>query len=802
MIRDYPLIKFVILFSAGILIQFTFQIPVTALLALYIITAILLIIIIVKNNPDKTIDSSIVNPGSWILILLIIITGALCFDLENMGRAEYPFKKGKLSGVRVYGEVKEIELLRNDYFNFIVRSDSVLTGEYSVKQTVVYLCKLKRNGSSINPLFDTLEIGNQVIIEGVIRKGREKRNPFEFDYNAYLNSSGIDALLYIKKISDVQVTDNASAHFANSIYRLRSAINSRISRLYNAEAAGLVKGLLLADKSGIDYGTREQFVNSGVIHVLAVSGLHVGFIAYIFFILFNRFNIYLRYIATIAGLFFFVLLTGSPASVFRASLMASILLVTQMSNRSYNNFNTMAFAALILLLINPNELLNPGFQLSFSAVFSILFFYPIFRDYIYMFERLPVIVGKLLLFFAVSLSAQLGTLPFTLTYFHKLSVIALLSNLLVIPLIGFILSTAIASLIFSVISMWLGEVISKTNEVSIDLLYRFVKFTGSLDFSFFYIPAFSIYDGLLFYFCLFGFVYGLKNLSSPKLKVIYISLLALIFLVYYGKEDKLLRKGFFSIIVIDIGQGDSIFLRFPNGKNALIDGGDSTPGFDNGMRVIYPLLRNLGVENIDYGIVSHMDADHYKGMVSIIEAGMIDTLFKPVTDPENHRDIEFESMMDSLGIPVFYHSESSFNIGSVRIYSLTDTSSLDYKSFDINNKSGIYKIIYGSTSFLFAGDAEKSAEFLLAGSYGSFLKSDVLKVGHHGSKTSTTEKFLDFVDPDIALISAGQFNKFKHPSKSTIDKLKRKKIRILRTDLSGAVILQSNGKEISIVDWR
>jgi competence protein ComEC len=191
----------------------------------------------------------------------------------------------------------------------------------------------------------------------------------------------------------------------------------------------------------------------------------------------------MRYAATIAGLFIFVAITGAPASVFRASIMAAILLISQMSNRSYNNFNTLALAAFILLIINPNELLNPGFQLSFSAVFSILYFYPIFSNYINKIEKMPSVLRKLLLFFAVSFSAQLGTLPFTLTYFHKLSVIALLANLLVIPLIGIIVSTAISSLSLSLISIWIGEAIAVTNEAAISLLYAIVKFSGNLEFT-------------------------------------------------------------------------------------------------------------------------------------------------------------------------------------------------------------------------------------------------------------------------------------------------------------------------------
>jgi len=805
---DYPLIKFIIVFSCGILIQYFLRLDIVLL---FISVSFLIFLLIsleiytyvskIWNNSSSLFQVHVIT--NTLLLLIIMLTGSLHFTIGNISKVEYPFEKGKLAGSIIYGEIKEIELLKKDYFNFFVESDSVLTEEYTGIQDAVYFCKLKRNSSKINSFFDSLAVGNKVKIEGVIRKGREMRNPYEFDYNAYLNSTGINALVYIKNIKDIKVADSAAADLFNFVYQIRKSLAESINELYNTEAAGLVKGLLLADKSGIDYSTREYFINAGVIHVLAVSGLHVGFIAYIFFILFNRFNIYLRYAATIMGLFAFVVLTGAPASVLRASIMAAILLITQLSNRSYNNFNTLALAAFILLVLNPNELFNPGFQLSFSAVFSILYFYPIFRNYMYKFENIPSIIQKLLLFFAVSLSAQLGTLPFTLTYFHKLSIIALFANLLVIPLIGFILSVAISSLFISVFSTWLAGIIAATNELAINILYRFVNYTGSLEFSFMYIQMFSIYDGIVFYIFLFGLFYGIKLLMSFRTRIIFSSLIILCFVIYTQIDNvNLLENGKLNIMMIDIGQGDSIFLQFPNGKNALIDGGDATPEFDNGMRVIIPLLRNLGVEKINYGIVSHMDADHYKGMVSLLESGMIDTIYKPIPDHDHENDAEFEEMLSDLDIPYFYHSEGSFNIGNVKIYSLTDSSSMIYKSFDVNNKSGIYKVLYGSTSFLFVGDAEKPAEILLCKSYRRFLDSDVLKVGHHGSKTSTISELLDYVDPEMALISAGLFNKFKHPSPVTIEKLERKNVEIHRTDLEGAVILQSDGKEISAVNWR
>jgi competence protein ComEC len=166
------------------------------------------------------------------------------------------------------------------------------------------------------------------------------------------------------------------------------------------------------------------------------------------------------------------------------------------------------------------------------------------------------------------------------------------------------------------------------------------------------------------------------------------------------------------------------------------------------------------------------------------------------------KDSIFEDYLNFKEIEYSYYSNDSFEIDGCKVYTMNDTSNYSFNNFDSNNKSGIIKFVYGNTSFLFVGDAEHEAEEYLMSRYREFLNSDVLKVGHHGSKTSTSDLFLDIVKPKIGIISAGLMNKFKHPSKSVISKLKERNIIIRRTDYEGAVILTSNGESINSIDWR
>ena len=214
------------------------------------------------------------------------------------------------------------------------------------------------------------------------------------------------------------------------------------------------------------------------------------------------------------------------------------------------------------------------------------------------------------------------------------------------------------------------------------------------------------------------------------------------------------------------------------------------------------LLKYLGINKIDYTFISHIDADHYRGIFSLIKNGFIKNLYKPKLDSSLNKDVKFEKFLKNYHIPIVYYKKQVFKIDNSRIYVLTDTTFFKNGNFDTNDKSGIIKVIYGNTSILFTGDATKNIEKKYVWVYGKFLKSDILKVGHHGSKTSTSMQFLNYVKPGYALISCGIGNKFHHPNNATINELKDKKIKIERTDLLGAIIMSSDGNNFKIINWR
>ena len=208
-------------------------------------------------------------------------------------------KIDKVKNTTAVGEITKIDLIRNDELIFYLIVDSIYSDEFLIKDELNILCKAKLNSKSIKELYNELKPGNILKVTGFYHKGKERRNPGEFDYDAYLKSKEILGVLNINDISSITILNSETNYFKNAIHQIRITIDNQIKKYYPPETAALLRGLLLADRGEINYETKTQFINAGVVHVLAVSGLHVGYIILIFLFLFGRFNIYLRSVLTI-----------------------------------------------------------------------------------------------------------------------------------------------------------------------------------------------------------------------------------------------------------------------------------------------------------------------------------------------------------------------------------------------------------------------------------------------------------------------------------------------------------------------
>ncbi len=787
--KKYPAILFAVLFISGIFVQKVLVLPIFFMVGAVISLSLILSILLNCSH-------CILIKGVTALFLILFL-GASYLAFYNYGRQNYPFEKVKLKNVTVYGRVTGLELFREYEIRFRLMAEASSVDSLHKTKGLIFLCRIREQDKSrLDSLYPLLADGYSIKVVGAVSKGRERRNPFEFDYQKYLENSGITGLFTVYGSENFAITDSSGKDlFSSTIFNIRKNLDANITSLHNPQSAALLKGLLIGDRSEISDDINTQFINSGVMHVIAISGQHVAYILVIFILLFGRFNIYTRSFFTVLGLLFFLFMTGVSPSVFRAVVMALVVITGYLTNRSVNGYNAIAVSAIILLLIDPNTLFDPGFQLSYTAVLGMMTFGSYFVEQINKLNiKNKLLKGVLYLVF-VSVAAQIGTLPLSLFYFGKLSVIGLLANIIIVPLSGIIISIGIFTLILAPVWNWGALCYAAVNDYLIFAVLWLVKVMGDWKYSFIAINQFNL-TGLISTFFFIGFLILTYKYIQSKIAKVLIILLVTANIFVFSSIDKIdyLPENKLSVIMIDVGQGDAFLIRFPNGKTALVDAGDANQYFDNGRQTILPLLQKLGIQKIDFAFLSHPESDHFGGFVSLIQDGKIAQIFKTKCDSSVKADLLFEKFCLKHRVSVNYYNSFPLAIGNTKIYFLINDEGAKLKS---NDRSGIIKLQYGSTSFLFTGDIERKGEEMLINKYGSFLNCTVLKIPHHGSKTGSSYEFLKLAAPQFAVVSAGRGNRFNHPSEETINRLRLLNINTCRTDREGAVFLVSDGKNIT-----
>jgi competence protein ComEC len=795
--KNYPAIKFTLFFIAGILIDKTASVTIHN----YSIYLLLLTISFISGITfllNKKYKLFAVIP----VYLFAVFAGVFIAEFQKPNYNYLPADIEKQKDFQVYGSIADVELRRESEIVLKLAADSALYPGTKYDKKITLICRIRdEKKNNLDSLYNTILPGNYIAVNGLFMKGKGQRNPGEFDYNKYLSEKGISGILYVYNVIDLKILNPDYEKIQSIIFNIRKSIDIEITKLHQPQTAAFLRGQLLADRSNIDYNAVVEFINSGVVHILAVSGLNVGFIVLIIMIMLGRFNVYLRSILMIMGIIIFLVLTDSQASIVRAVIMSILVITGFMTGRSTNLYNSLAVSALIILLFDPLQLFDPGFQLSYSAVLSIAVIYPVFQKTIIDSGIKSKWMQYLLLFIGISLCAQLGTIPFTLFYFGKLSLVSLFTNLIIIPLSGIIVGIGIFTLILNLFIPMLSFYYAAGNDILNSLMFYIIKIAGNFEYSFLWIRNFSVSDGIIFYVFLVVLIFALISFKSKMAKVFLVSLVFTNILVFCSLDDKnLLADNYMHVLMIDVGQGDAILIKFPDGKTALVDAGEATLNFDNGERVILPLLNHLGIDKIDYGFVSHVDLDHYGGFISLINEGKISRIYKPYLDTLYSKDVRFEKFLKAKGIPVTHYEKGIIKLPAGRVYVLNDYDRS--VKLTTNNGSGLLKIVYGKNCFLFTGDLEHRGEIHYVNDYGSFLKSDVLKVSHHGSKTGSSMDFISLVKPKISLISDGIKNKFGHPSEEVLQRLNEAGSFTARTDKSGAVLLRSDGDNIFAVDWR
>ena len=627
----------------------------------------------------------------------------------------------------------------------------------------------------------------------------ERRNPHDFDYGGWLHSQQIVAHGEIKELIEKR---NAQTVF--SWTNLRGYVQKNIDALFDTQTAPMAKALFLGYKEEISEDTRQNFSRSGLSHIMAVSGLHVGFIlAPIWFIIpflwTKRWGKWAGLILLTVLLFGYSGLTGFSASVSRASLMAWLLTYGKLFNKVRNSVNLTAGAAIILLIINPYQLFDVGFQLSFGAVFTILLLMPEAQRMIpirYRFGK----TGAFATIMIISVVVQAGLFPILTYYFGEFSIAGPIANAFVIPIMTI---TVPAGLLMSLLPASLNPIIAYT-VIPVEWSLLWIEFVaqkiGGNEWSYF-----SISNESLLIFLLWGMVIlFLGSIRIPEMRwKLLITVLVVINLFLVEQITQKSQQNPLRITFLDVGQGDAIHIQTPRDRHILVDVGRWSPGYDSGSRTIIPYLKHNGVDRIDAIILSHPHADHIGGIVSVLKEFDVSVIYQSSYEYESQLYSNYMKTADDLGVPVknVFSGEVLKIDENLRFYVLGPMVK-EAKPSSPNNYSVAVKVVYGHRSVLLTGDAEKGQETELANIYGDFLKSNIYKMGHHGSRTSSTETFLNEVNPEISVASLAFRNRFRHPNLDAVTRTSNYSKENYYTSLEGAVVIETNGKDLQKVDWK
>ena len=669
-----------------------------------------------------------------------------------------------------------------------------------------------------------LEYGDKIFITGEFQEPQGMRNEGGFNYKEYLKSLNIYGSVKAKNIKVIE--QNKGNIFMNFTYKISDEIKENIEEFMGEKYSGLLLGLLLGDSSKIDENIEENFKITSLTHILAVSGAQVSYIIVAMYSLLKRkIGIQKTRVVIIASLIFYTALTGFSPSIVRAGIMGIILMISGLVFRKNDIINSIAISLFFMLVYNPFLLENVGLQLSYLGTIGIIGFNKTIililkniqirnRKWKYKINRkLILLISKIKEILAVTMSASLAVVPVMIYHFNLFGTYFLITNLLASIIIGPITLLGTLLVIISFISINIAKILSYILKFLIDILL-FISSFSKLPISKIYIPTPTITFIIIIYLSLIIslFIYKVFHERNPNTTILRVrNLLALVKYKFKQNRDDVIKKIIIISIIIslcmifiprdlqinfvDVGQGDSTFIITPKNKTILIDGGGSNTGsFDVGENTLLPYVLDKGYNKIDFMIISHFDSDHVGGLLTILEEIKVEKILIAKQEEQSENYKRFLNIVKEKNIPVIIGKEGDkINIEKDLYLDILFPESEQIEENVINNNSLVFNIHYNNFSMLFTGDIEEIAEKrIIEITNKSRLKADIIKIPHHGSKTSSTRELLERVLPKIALIGVGKDNLFGHPSSETIDKLDELEIKTYRTDINGEIMINVN----------
>lgn len=672
-----------------------------------------------------------------------------------------------------------------------------------------------------------LEIGYKIQVEGQINHFESARNEGNFDSKEYYKSIGIYTRVEAKKISILSDEKDEVRIILND---LKERFCGCLDNICASDKAAIYKALLLGDKEQLDEQIKDLYSITGIAHILAISGLHISIIGmFLYSTMRKRFGFVLSASISIVVVVAFCIISGMGIATIRAVVMFALKLLGEILGRVYDYTTAISLSGILLMLDNPFVILNSGFQMSFVAIISITLIWPMIKDFFKIRNKFK----KVMLNVVSGINISIMMNPIIAYYYFQLPTYSFLLNLIVIPLMNVVMISGILGILLSFFCIWLGKICIIPGSIILDFYTHLCTIVSRLPFANVIVGKPDIIVIVVYYVAYIIFLYTAKkykkatdraiakmkddipkegrDLSAKapyisakqkvtiKLRVVLMAVYLALSLAIYNPFRKISNVGNFQTTFLDVGQGDSIYMKTDNGTTVLVDGGSTS--VDNvGKYRIIPFIKAQGVSKIDYAIVTHTDIDHISGLIEIIEESdnngiLIENLVMPNITFKDEMYLDLVELSQRHNINILYISQGEkMSLGEVRIECISPAKELVAE--DKNDSSTVLSVTYGDFSMLLTGDISMNIEEEIKEKL--LDEYTVLKVAHHGSKYSTSNEFLENINPQCSIISVGENNMYGHPSGEVLKRLEYSKSIVLRTDMCGGITIIVNDGKIEI----
>ncbi len=694
-----------------------------------------------------------------------------------------------------------------------------------------------------------LRYGQRVELDAKVRPTHNFNNPGSFDYAHYLARQGIYWTASARAAAPIQILPGrCGSRFRSAIFWLRTQALDRLERLYSGSLyqTGMMQAILIGENSKLDKAWTEQFRSTGTFHALVISGAHIAILAAFLYLLL-RFCLVPRGVAnliTVAAIWIYAMVTGCQAPAVRSASGFTLFMLVRLVYRRGRAMNLLAAIAIAFLVLDPGQMFDASFQLSFGAVaFIAAFAVPLvertsgplayghqdrdlhlepraaqFRvemrlliETSRLWTRLPeklcrtavVVPARVLLFFyeltLTSAMIQIGLALPMATYFHRVSFSGLSANAVIVPLLGLALPVGFLAVFtgWSVPARFAGWLLALSQSAAA----WHARWEPNWR-----IPSPPIWLAISIAAALVAVALGVRwrgRLRALRLASIGALAVLLALMIWHPFRPDVTPRAL-EMTAIDVGQGDSIFLALPAGELMLMDGGGIAPfgkrvrtSLNIGEDVVSPYLWSRSIRRLDVVALSHAHEDHIGGLPAVLENFHVQELWIGAM-PESPEWDTLRRKAQELGVKIVRQTQGrEFDYGGARFEVLAPFADYVPAAMARNNDSLVLRLTYRERSVILSGDAERQIESELVAA-NLVRHADILKVAHHGSKTSTTEPFLEAVHPAFAVISAGFANLYGHPNAEVMERLQQAKVAVFRTDQMGALTIRTDGHRFEV----